>query len=125
MADERYSCEPAAPAPDDRFHDRSWALTLVRPALARLRKEYEQNGKAQQFEQLEPCLTQAAGAGAHARCAQELGLTEGTVRVALLWLRQRFREVLRSEVAQTVSGPDEIDEELRYLLGAAGGSVLP
>jgi RNA polymerase sigma-70 factor (ECF subfamily) len=40
---------------------------------------------------------------------------EGAVRVAVHRLRQRYGELLRSEVAHTVNTEDEVDEELRYL----------
>ena len=50
--------------------------------------------------------------------AADLGKTEGAVKVAVHRLRQRCRELLRAEIAQTVSGPDEIDEELRDLFDA-------
>jgi RNA polymerase sigma-70 factor (ECF subfamily) len=32
-------------------------------------------------------------------------------------LRQRYRECLRAEIAQTVATTDEIEDELRYVMG--------
>jgi RNA polymerase sigma-70 factor (ECF subfamily) len=36
-------------------------------------------------------------------------------------LRQRYRELLREEVAQTVATVNEVDEELRYLVSVIRG----
>jgi RNA polymerase sigma-70 factor (ECF subfamily) len=44
-----------------------------------------------------------------------LGQTEGAVRVAVHRLRQRYRELLRAEIAHTVASADEVDAEMRHL----------
>jgi RNA polymerase sigma-70 factor (ECF subfamily) len=48
--------------------------------------------------------------------ASELGLTESAMRSAVHRLRERYRALIREEIALTVSGPGEVDEELRYLI---------
>jgi len=50
-----------------------------------------------------------------------LGMTEGAVRVTAHRLRERYRELLRLEVANTVAGPNEVDEELRHLIAVLRG----
>ena len=63
-------------------------------------------------------LSGERGGGTYPGISQRLAMSEGAVRVAVHRLRQRYGELLRSEIAQTVSGSDEVDEEMRYLLTA-------
>ena len=60
------------------------------------------------------------GAIPYAEAASALGMNDGAVKVAVHRLRRRFRELFREEVAQTVAGPEEIDEEIRHLLTIFG-----
>lgn len=120
-AENLYANEPAGQAMDDTFFDRRWAQALVTQVLGRLEKESAEEGKARLFAILEPCLTRVETVGLYAGCAREMGMTETAVRVAAHRLRRRFGELLRNEVGQTVSRPDEIDGELRLLLAVAAG----
>src|SRR2546429_512072 len=74
--------------------------------------------KAAQFQRLKALLTGDDRDIRYGALAAELGTTEGAVKVAMHRLRQRFRECLREEIAQTVAAPDEIGGEIRYLLAA-------
>ena len=47
--------------------------------------------------------------------AEQLGTSEGAIKVAVHRLRQRCRECLRQTIGNTVASPAEIDEELRFL----------
>jgi len=47
--------------------------------------------------------------------AQKLGVADTSVAVLVHRLRQRYRELVRTEVAQTVSSPTELEEEMRHL----------
>ncbi len=107
-------------APDEAF-EQGWALTLFENVLGRLRDEYAARGKLDLYHALQPYLTENEARMPHAVTAQKLGLGEGGVRMATLRLRRRFGELLRAEIAQTVSGPDAIDEEIRALLRAVAG----
>jgi RNA polymerase sigma-70 factor (ECF subfamily) len=118
--ESRFQAEPEAPLAPEKLFERRWAMTLIERVLLRLRREYETGGKLQQFQRLEPCLTGAIGQGFYEEAAAALGMKAGAVRVALHRLRRRLGEVLRSEVAQTVATPEEIDEEIRCLFAALG-----
>jgi len=83
--------------------------------LRRLREEYVRDGKENLFEQLKPTLTEASRTVRYAEIAVRLGTTEGAVKVAVHRLRQRYREVLRAEIAGTVATPGEVDDEIRSL----------
>lgn len=107
--------DPAGPAPDAVF-DRQWALTIVVRALNTLAGEFAAADKAGQFEALKPWLQGEVDSLSQADAARRLGLTEGAVKVAVHRLRRRFRELVKAEIAHTVGQPDQVQEELRYLV---------
>jgi RNA polymerase sigma factor (sigma-70 family) len=121
LAEERYRVEPVEGATADRIFERRWALTLLDHTMKRLREEFTAAGKADEFKHLKACLTAERGEIAYAEVGAALGLSEGTARVAVHRLRKRFREVFREEIAHTVSSADEIEEEVRYLMGVLAG----
>ncbi|HUC86663.1 MAG TPA: RNA polymerase sigma factor [Candidatus Acidoferrales bacterium] len=110
--------EPADQATADKIFERRWALTLLDRVLWRLRRDYVSSGRERLFEQLKPTLTEASRTVRYAEMAARLGTSEGAVKVAVHRLRQQYREVLRAEIAETVSGPDEVEDELRNLFAA-------
>ncbi len=117
-AEGRYFREPVESVTPETLFERRWAAALIEQVLGRLREEYAAAGKSDVFAKLEPALTREVSAGDFTQWAGELGVTEGAAKVALHRLRRRFGEVLRSEIAHTVSSPEEIDEELRHLFPA-------
>jgi RNA polymerase sigma-70 factor (ECF subfamily) len=114
-AETRYGHEPADNITPEQNYERRWALTLLDTVLRRLRSEYEQEGKAELFTALNPCLVGDRTAQPYAELAVKLGISEGTVKSAVHRLRQRYRQLLRDEIAQTVADPGEVDEELHHL----------
>jgi RNA polymerase sigma factor (sigma-70 family) len=120
-AETRYGHEPADPVTPEQSFERRWALTLLDEVLNRLRTEYEQDGRAELFAALNPCLVGDRTSQPYAELAVKLGVSEGTIKSAVHRLRQRYRELLRDEIAQTVAGPDEVDEELRHLFAVLAG----
>jgi RNA polymerase sigma factor (sigma-70 family) len=116
-AEQRSRLEPAADASPEVLFDRRWVLALLEQALTRLRREYANAGKAAQFESLKDFLQNPTDDGDYDRVAGALGLNPGAVAVAVHRLRQRYRDLVRAEIAQTVSSPKEMQEELRHLFG--------
>jgi len=116
LAEQRYRVEPIEGATADRVFERRWALTLLDRTMARLREEFAATGKAAEFDRLKACLTAERGEIACAEIAAGLAVSEGAARVAVHRLRKRFREVFREEIAHTVSRPQDIEEEVRYLI---------
>ena len=116
----RASLASGADLPPERFYDQQWALTLLEQALARLRQESAANGKEQQFERLKTFLSNEPGEGAYAAAAAELGVSPGAVAVGVHRLRQRYGELVREEVANTVARREQIEDELRYLIELIG-----
>jgi RNA polymerase sigma factor (sigma-70 family) len=120
-AETRYGHEPADQVTPEQSFERRWALTLLDSVLNRLRAEFEQEGRAELFAALNPCLVGDRTAQPYAELAVKLGVSEGTVKSAVHRLRQRYRQLLRDEIAQTVAEPGEVDEELRHLFAVLGG----
>ena len=120
--EERYQAERGDGLPPDRLYERRWAMTLLEQVLARLRAEHEAAGKTGEFERLKGVLMAERGAIDYRSLAGELGLSEGAARVAVHRLRKRFRELFRSSVADTVSGPEEVGRFLSSLERVAWGS---
>ena len=103
----------------DRFFDRAFAVNLMDQAIKRLRDDYESQQKVHIFDILKPSLLGDSIAGEIAAWAEQLGASQGTVRVAIHRLRKRFRESFRTVVLETVVNPDDLDEELSALLDVA------
>lgn len=120
-AETRYGVEPSDCTTPERVFERRWALTLLEQVLHRLRAEYEEDGKTDLFAALHPCLVGERTAQPYAELATKLGVNEGTVKSAVHRLRQRYRQLLRDEIANTVAGAEEVDEELRHLFAVLAG----
>lgn len=116
--EERYRFEPADHRTPDKMFLRHWAHTVLEQAMLALGKECEASNKGVWFRELKPLLSGERDAIAYSELAQRLAMTEGAVRVAVHRLRHRYGELLRNEIAHTVSRPEEIDEEMRCLLSA-------
>jgi RNA polymerase sigma factor (sigma-70 family) len=121
-ADHRYQINPADNLSPDKLYDRAWAVTVLERVITRLRDENHAQGKAKIYEQLKSFLMVGKGDIPHAQSAAALGLTEGAVRVAVHRLRQRYRELLREEIAQTLSDPAQAGEEMQALFSALAES---
>jgi RNA polymerase sigma-70 factor (ECF subfamily) len=118
FGERRYQREPSHQATAEALYERGWALTLLEQALARLREEQTGTGKGRLFECLKGTLTGAAPPRPYAELAAELGMSAEAVKVAAHRLRRRYGELLRAEIAQTVTTAEEIDDELRDLFAA-------
>lgn len=104
--------------PPDALFDRTWALTVMARALDALEKELTASGKGDQFAALKQWLVGDVPTHSHADAARQLSLSEGAIKVAIHRLRKRFRETVRSEIAQTLREPSLVDEELQHLVAA-------
>jgi RNA polymerase sigma factor (sigma-70 family) len=117
-AEQRYGLEPVETATPESLFERGWALTLLEGVLARLEEEYHREGKQAWMEAMRPALTTDRGALDYAELAHKLGMTETAARVAVHRLRQRYRQLIRAEVASTVASPEEVEAEMHYLFQA-------
>ena len=118
--EQRYLQVPSADLTPEKAFDRRWALTVLDEALGRLRHEYATSGKAEIFQHLSGFLSDEASAGDYDTLATKLGMSPGAVGVAVHRLRQRYRECVRLQLAQTVASPEDLGEEINYLFAVLG-----
>lgn len=105
----------------DQVFERRWAQTVFQTALNRLQDEYVESGRGPFFALLKDFQPREAGAPSYAEIGVKFGMTEAAVKSAVQRMRQRHREILREEIAHTVTSPGEIDEEIRHLREVLAG----
>ena len=114
-AEGRYQLEACVEADAESLYERRWALDLLDQVLNRLRHEAVASGREAVFNELQGCLLGERSTETYVQLGARLSMSETAVKVTVHRLRQRYREMLREEIAHTVTRPDEIDEEMRYL----------
>jgi RNA polymerase sigma-70 factor (ECF subfamily) len=119
-AEYRYSLEPTDRLTPEQVFEHRWALTVLERALSRLEDERADIGKHQQFALLQPHLTGQQPRVPFQQVALALDMTETAVRGAMYRLRQRYGQLIREEVAETIAEPDGVDDEVRHLLAVIG-----
>lgn len=117
-AENQYSLEPAHELSAEKLFERSWALAVLERTMSQLAAEAVKTKKQKLLEHLKVYLTARKSSVPYREVAEELGMSEGAVKVAVHRLRRRYRQLLRDEIAQTVSTEDQIDEEIRDLFAA-------
>jgi RNA polymerase sigma-70 factor (ECF subfamily) len=115
-AEGRYSCEPRTETDPARTFEQRWAATLLNTVLARLQNEFRTNDRGELFDALQAHLWGDSESIGYAQLAERFGLTLANVKVTAHRLRQRYRELLREEIAHTVGSPDQIDDEIQHLM---------
>jgi len=111
----RYTGTAKQPDNPELLFDREWALQTVAGALQTLREEMTQAGKGEQFDALKGTLT-GQEESSQEQIAARLGMSAGAVKVAVHRLRQRYRELLRAAIAETVSNEEDLNDEIQYLV---------
>jgi DNA-directed RNA polymerase specialized sigma24 family protein len=119
-AEGRYRIEPTDTTTPETLYERRWTLTVIDRVLAELRREWEASGREAEFDGLKSCLLGTNPAGGYAAIAERLGTTEGALKTSVHRLRRRFQAALRTDIAETVSDPADVDDEIRYLVRALG-----
>lgn len=102
----------------NRLFERQWALTLLSHVMNELEAEQTRMGSQERFRLLRGYLTQLNTGVRYCEVAEKLGTTPAAIKTAVYRLRQRFAELLRLEVLQTVQNPEEVEGEIRFLLEA-------
>ena len=113
---EAFYDAPSAPdSTAEHLFELRWAKTVTAGALNSLRKELQAQGQLKLFEQLKAFVAGGSVLPSYDDASVRAGLPRATVKTHVHRLRKRYREIVRREIARTVSAPHEIDEELRYL----------
>ncbi len=105
----------------DRLYERHWALAVLEQVLGRLESGYRAAGKGALFDRLKEFLVGERGLRTQAQIATELGMTENAVKQAFHRFRQRYRLLLREEIAHTVAQAGDVEGELRHLVSVLRG----
>ena len=121
VVENRYRAEPSHEVTPDRIFERAWALTVLEKALEELRNEYAAANKTELFDTLQECLSGEKGEASYADVMPKLRMSEGAVKMSVLRMRRRYGELLRSEIAQTVTSTKELEEEMRQLFAVLSG----
>ena len=109
--------EPADYMDAERCYERDWAITVLQQTATRLEKECCAKGKAALYEALMAYEMEDHATRSYAKVAEKVGKSASAVKADFHRIRCRHQELLQEEVANTVSDPAEIADELRYLLG--------
>ncbi len=114
-ANERYRREAADNQTPETVFETRWAHALLERTLSGLRADFVARGKERLFDSLQSFLTADAGETSYQSAADGLGLPLSAIKTSVHRMRLDYRSRLRDEIGRTVSSPQEIDEELRYL----------
>jgi len=124
-AEERYRVDASRELSPEAAYERRWALGVLDTVLAAVRTEHERAGKLELFEALKDRLAGSGEAASYAELSERLGQSEPALRQAASRMRRRFRERLRAEIAETVDGERDVDDELRHLRAVLTGPTGP
>lgn len=121
VAEARFSREPADLLTPEKLFERKWAMTLLDTVVQKLQREYESAGKGPLFLALGFSIAGEKADMPYAKLSADLGVSEPALRVAVYRLRQRYRQLLRDEIARTVATEAEVDGEIQHLYRALAG----
>jgi RNA polymerase sigma factor (sigma-70 family) len=114
-ADSHFRIEPESGLTAEQLYDQQWAIALLGQIMERLKVEFERAGKAKQFDELKGFIIGDHAGTTYAQVAEKLNTTEAAAKKSASRMRGRYRELLREEISQTVTGPDEVQDEIRNL----------
>lgn len=115
-AEQRFSSEPADSATPETLFERSWAFALIERVFRRLEEEYARAEKHTLFTALRPLLTAESARPGYEALAARLGMSTAAIGTAVFRMRRRYGELMREEIAETVSHADEVEEEIAHLI---------
>lgn len=108
--------DPPSDQTPEHLYERQWAEAVLQQVLSRLRREFDGVGRSGVFDELKNFLLEEKGAVSYAEVAARLNLSLAALKSSVFRLRQRYRDLLQDEIANTVASEQEVEEEIRYLL---------
>ena len=121
FAEDKYTLEPISDLSPERIFEKSWALAVLEQTMARLESEFKNMNKLKLFNCLKIYLGGEGDLVPYRNAAADLDMTEDAVKAAVYRLRRQYRQLLRNEIAQTVTSNKQIDEEINDLFVAVSG----
>lgn len=116
----RYQLEPVENWTPEKIFDRQWGLTLLNGVMDALKQEMVGQGKQQLFAK-GVAFVSGNREVPYEQIANELDMTPGALRVAVHRMRDRYRAILKDQIAQTLEDPHGIEDEIEYLRAAIRG----
>ena len=114
-AEERYAHEPQDTRDPEWLFTQAWARELFSSVQQKLRTAFIETGRAEAFDALLPFIACDTEAPSQRELAEKLGKSETAAGTMIHRLREKFRTLLREEVAKTVLTPEEIPGEMAWL----------
>ncbi|MEK7677277.1 MAG: sigma-70 family RNA polymerase sigma factor [Verrucomicrobiota bacterium] len=121
LAENWYELEPASDLTPEKLYDQRWACVLLERVMQRLEQDFAAAGKGRFFEALKPFLVGESRSASYAELSAKFGLSEAALKMKVQRMRHRYRRLLREEIAQTVAGPEEVEDEIRCLFQVLSG----
>jgi len=118
--EDRLAGLPMETMTPDQIFEYRWGLTVVERALDRLESEWGDDARATLFNRLKPHLTGQEPRVPFREIAADLGMTDVAIRGAMYRLRQKYGQLIRAEIADTVTDSAAVDDEVRHLLSVIG-----
>lgn len=115
-AEQWFGLEPATQETAERLFERSWATQVLEQALEQLKGEFKAAGKASVFQELSPLLEGEKVEGGYAGLACKLDVVEGTIKWMVHRMRNRYRELIHTVIADAVASPEQVEEEVQHLI---------
>jgi RNA polymerase sigma-70 factor (ECF subfamily) len=112
-----YAPEAVEHRTPESLFERRWALSVLEQVMTKLRVELAATGKGH-FDRLAAFLQGDSRGARYEAVAGEMGVSAGALRTMVHRMRRKYRDLLRAEIAETVSTPEEIDEEIRFLFSS-------
>jgi RNA polymerase sigma-70 factor (ECF subfamily) len=119
-AETRYALDASTNLSAEKLFEKSWAMTIVQRAFTQLQSEYYEADRGQLFDCLKGRLSGEQAGAPYREVAAILGMTEAAVKAVAHRMRQRYRDLVRREIGQTVDSPSQVDEEVQALFAALG-----
>ena len=108
--------EPLDDLTPERAFERQWAITIMENVVHELSQRYAAKNQTPLFDAIKSCISPGATPGHQGVLAQQLGMSDQALRVAIHRLRQRYGEVLRQTVKSTLGSGENVDEEIGRMM---------
>jgi len=114
-AERQFLIEPCEDETPETYFDRRWTSIMLETAMGILESECEAKGRGDQFAEMEPFLSLNAGGEKYAEVGARIDMTSSAFGMGVFRMRQRYKEILRQNVRDTLADPTQVDEEINYL----------
>ncbi len=115
-AQERFASDAASAGTSVDQYERDWALAVLEEVMKKLSSEWSDHPEV--FNELRMFLS--GEKAAQTEVAKRLGMEAGALRTTIYRLRKRYGDLIRREIASTVTDPRDVEDEIRVLFAALG-----